>query len=264
MTGVTFMTVSYAGQDRQVTWRGVKARAGGELDAFLVNDVAERLQDKEGDSIFATHLRGVAGTLQEQNSLNEILAAEWTEEREWSVGEAIAEAYLARGYDVVWPWNMARDKRHPRASLPGADLVGFRVTNGKARLVLGEVKTSSDPNAPPGVMSGNKGMPHQIGGLAGDPSLIVRLLKWLFPRCKNTEHEARFNEAMTLFFSSGNKAVALIGVLIRDTDPSELDLKAGGRYIAERIQTPTTCRLIAIYLPFAISDLPARVAGGGP
>lgn len=262
MTDMTFVTVSYEDRDRQVTWLGVKAEAGEGLDSFLTNDVAERLHDEEGASVFATHLQGVASTEHEQNSLSEILAAEDVDVRDWAVGEAAAEAYLAREYGIVWPWNMTRDKRHPRASLPGADFVGFKIMNGKAHFVFGEVKTSADPDAPPAVMQGEGGMAHQISNLINDRSLLPRLLKWLYHRCRNTEHKTRFNEAIKLFFKSGNKAVALFGVLIRDTDPNELDLKAGGRWIAERIQPPTTCGLIAVYLPFAVSDLPARVAGG--
>lgn len=262
MTDMTFTTVSYEGRNRQVRWRGIKAMPGDELDAFMVNDVADRLRDREGDVMFATHLQGVVSTALAQKSLDEILAAEQTEKRPWAVGEAVAEAYLAKGCGVVWPWNMARDKRHHNAILPGVDLVGFRISNGKARLVLGEVKTSTDSSTPPRVMRGKRGMVHQIGNLTKDESIIVRLLKWLLFRCKNAEHIGRFDEAMSLFFQSGSKTVALFGVLVRDTDPSVLDLKAGGRTIAERIQSPTTCDLIAIYLPFDVSDLPARVAGG--
>lgn len=159
---------------------------------------------------------------------------------------------------------MERDKRHPHASLPGADLVGFRVADGEVQLALGEVKTSTDTNTPPNVMNGRSGMVHQIDNLASNLSLICQLLKWLLPRCKGTEHEASFNEAVSLFLNSGNKAIALFGVLIRDTEPSELDLRARGQHIAGNLQDPATCYLIAIYLPFPISDLPVHVAGGKP
>ena len=63
---------------------------------------------------------------------------------------------------------MERDKRTPKASLPGADLVDFVSHNGETRLVLGEVKCSSDRNTPPNVMIGRHGMTKQLETLATD------------------------------------------------------------------------------------------------
>lgn len=263
MTAPVLATVSYEQQDRQVSWRGVRMAEGDGFSTFMTNDVASRLHDEEGTVAFEAHLRGLANTGFARDSLTAILAAEIREERDWAVGEALAEAYLSREHEITWPWNMERDKRHPNASLPGADLVGFEICGEDVRLALGEVKTSTDAGTPPGVMNGRSGMTHQIDNLANDLSLINKLLKWLLPRCKGTEHEASFNAAIGLFLDSSNKAVALFGVLVRDTQPSELDLQARGRTLAGTLHDPTTCQLIAIYLPCAITDLPARVSGGG-
>ena len=54
-------------------------------------------------------------------------------------------------------------------------------------------------------------MGHQIDGLATNLGLICQLLKWLWVRCKNTEHEASFNAAITVYLSSDNRAVVVIG-----------------------------------------------------
>ncbi len=263
MTEPEFATISYEDQNRQVSWRGLSVADGDGFNEFMTNDVASRLYDEEGTTEFEAHLRSLANTGFARDSLNDILAAEIPEERDWAVGEAIAEAYLEREHEITWPWNMERDKRNPKASLPGADLVGFKIDGDDVRLVLGEVKTSTDGQTPPGVMSGRSGMTHQIDNLASDLSLICQLLKWLLPRCKGTDHETAFNAAIGLFLDSGNKAVALFGVLIRDTQPNALDLQARGQTLAGSLQAPTTCQLIAVYLPCAITDLPARVSGGG-
>ncbi len=263
MSEPALATISYAGQDRQVSWHGVSIEDGDGFDAFMANDVASRLYDEEGTADFEAHLRSLASTGFARVSLDEVLAAEIPEERDWAVGESMAEAYLGSEHEVTWPWNMERDKRNPKSSLPGADLVGFKIDGDDVCLALGEVKTSTDSRTPPGVMSGRSGMTHQIDNLAANLSLIYQLLKWLQPRCKGTEHESSFNTAIGLFFESGNKAVALFGVLIRDTPPNELDLKARGRTLAGSLQDPTTCHLIAIHLPCAIADLPSRVSGGG-
>lgn len=207
-------------------------------------------------------MRGLASTGFASNSLDDILAAEVPEERDWAIGEAMAEAYLTRRHDVTWPWNMERDKRTPKASLPGADLVGFEIIGADVRLVLGEVKTSSDSDTPPNVMNGRGGMIHQIDKLASDLGVLNCLLKWLLPRCKGTEYETFFNSAIIRLLHSGNRAVAMFGVLIRDTEPNERDLKARGQSLAVTLLEPSTCKLISLYLPCAVADLPARIVGG--
>jgi len=256
-------TINYEAQDRQVSWRGVCMTDGNSFDTFMTNDVASRLHDEEGTTEFEAHLRGLANTGFARDSLNAILAAEVPEERDWAIGEALAEAYLTREHDIIWPWNMERDKRTPKASLPGADLVGLEIKGDEVRLVLGEVKSSSEDRYPPQLMSGRSGhMGHQIDDLATNLSLIYQLLKWLWVRCKHTEYEASFNAAIAVYLRSRNRAIALFGVLIRDTQPNELDLKARGQTLAETLRPPTNCQLVAIYLPCAISDLPARVSEG--
>ena len=262
MTELAATTV-YQGQAQQVSWRGVKMEDDDGFNTFMSDDVPARLHDEEGRAGFEAHLRGLANTGFARDSLDAVLAAEVPEERDWAVGEAIAEAYLSREHEITWPWNMERDKRNPKASLPGADLVGFRIEGKTARLALGEVKSSADIKTPPGVMNGRSGMMHQIDSLANNLSLIYQLLRWLLFRCKGTEHEVSFNAAVSLFFDSGNKAITLFGVLIRDTQPNELDLKARGRSLAATLQDPTACHLVAIYLPCTVAALPSRVSGGG-
>ena len=236
---------------------------GDIYNSFLKNKVASRLYDEENAQELETCLRGLATTGFAQDSLNAILTAEVPEERSWAIGEAMAEAYLEIEYGITWPWNMERDKRTPKASLPGADLVGFEINNDLIRLALGEVKTSSDINTPPNVMKGRSGMIHQIDNLASNLGLINQILKWLLPRCKGTENEPLFNAAISLLLESGNKAVSLFGVLVRDTQPYELDLKTRGQFLANTLQAPATCQLVAIYLPCTIEDLPRLISAGG-
>ncbi len=263
MTEAPLATISYEDREQQVSWCGVNMEDGAEFNLFLANDVASRFYDKEESDKFEAQLQSLANTGFARVSLDAVLLAKDPELIDWKIGEAIAEAYLAREYNITWPWNMERDKRNPRASLPGADLIGFRIEGENVRLVLGEVKTSSNPKTPPGVMNGRSGMTYQIDKLANNLSLIYQLLNWLWHRCKGTEHEASFKAAIGLFLNAGNKAIALFGVLIRDTQPNEQDLQTRGQTLARTLQVPTTCHLIAIYLPCAIASLPARVSGGG-
>jgi len=253
-------TVQYSGVEGEVNWHGTYLEMSEEYSHFMQNDVAARLHDQQGNDDFNAHLRGLASTGFAQNSLGAILAAEVTEQRDWAVGEAFAEAWLSKMHGVIWPWNLERDKRTPQASLPGADLIGFIEINNETRLLIGEVKTSSDTDTPPNVMNGRTGMIHQLEKLATDLSLIFQLLRWLQSRCKNTLYEKQFNATVGLLLNSGNKSVAIFGILIRDTTPCKKDLKARAETLAETIEAPTNCLLQAIYLPHPISSLPSLIS----
>jgi hypothetical protein len=262
LNGESLAQISFQGQDQQVSWHGVCCADGDTLSSFMTTDVAARLHDQQGAADFKNELLSLATTGFARASLEAILDAAIPEERDWAVGEALAEAYLSREHAITWPWNMERDKRTPRASLPGADLVGFEVRGDLIRLALGEVKTSSDGTAPPNVMNGRSGMVHQLDNLASDLGVLHQLLNWLLHRCKGSQHESTFQAAIKLLLESGNKAVALFGVLVRDTAANVLDLEARGRALAKKLHAPTSCNLIAVYLPCAIAELPHRVAGG--
>jgi len=260
------MTWQTAYQSAQgcVSWQGERAHEGDEFNALLQGRVAARLNDMEGGEAFTGHLRGLSLTGMGQTALEEVLAAEVPETRDWAAGEALAETVLEAHHDVVLPWNTERDKRNPFASLPGADIVGFQRDGGTHRLALGEVKCSSEAKSPPQVMSGRSGgLTHQIDNLASNLGTICQLLKWLLPRVKQTAHEPAFNAACTRFFNSGLRDLALFGILVRDQEVRESDLQARGQQLADRLQAPTHCCLIALYLPWSIAQLPQAIGQGG-
>lgn len=247
-----------------VSWQGERALDGASLNGFLGGPVAARLADTEGGDELRGHLRGLSLTGMGHQALEEVLAADVPEERDWAAGEALAEAVLEEHHDVVLPWNTERDKRNPFASLPGADIVGFQRDGDSHRLALGEVKCSSEAKWPPQVMSGRSGgLGHQLDTLANNLGTICQLLKWLLPRVKRTQHEGSFNNACTRYFDSGRRDLALFGILIRDQEARETDLQARGRSLGGRLQVPTRCHLIALYLPWPISQLPVVIEQGG-
>ena len=262
MANPPFIQECYADQDRQVSWAGVQMNDGDDFTQFLTTEVAARVYDEKGSSEFEAHLRGLATTGFQQESLQALLDAAPQEERDWAIGEALAEVHLTQEHGIDWPWNAERDKRTPLASLPGADLVGLMADEDGALLALGEVKCSSEAKNPPQVMYGRSGMANQLDKLADDLGLLHTLLRWLFPRCKGTAHESNFNHAVIRLLESGNRAVALFGILIRDTEPNTQDLCSRGRHLAGRLQAPTSCCLKALHLPCPINQLPARIKGG--
>lgn len=247
-----------------VSCSGLHAQDGKILGAFLTGPAAARLDDAEGRYELDSHLRGLSLTGMGQNALSEVLVAEVPEERDWAAGEALAEAMLEEHHDVVLPWNTERDKRNPFASLPGADIVGFQRDGNSHRLALGEVKCSSEAQWPPQVMSGRSGgMGHQLDALATNLGTICQLLKWLLHRVKRTEHEEAFNQACARYLNSGLRDLALFGILVRDQEAREADLHGRGRSLGGRLQDPTHCCLIALYLPWPISRLPELIRQGG-
>lgn len=256
--------VAYQDTEGCVSWQGERVSDGGALDAFLRGAVAERLRDAVGGGELREHLRGLSLTGMGQETLEAVLSAEVPETRDWAAGEALAEAILEAHHGVVLPWNTERDKRNPFASLPGADIVGFQRDGDSFRLAFGEVKCSSETKWPPQVMSGRSGgLPHQLDALASNLGTIYQLLQWLLPRIKNSEHEVAFNAACTRYFNSERRDLVLFGMLVRDQEVREEDLKARGRSLARRLQVPTRCCLIAVYLPWPIIQLPEVIGQGG-
>ena len=247
-----------------VVWQGECANDGAELTAFMQGPVAARLHDTEGGDALYEQLRGLSLTGMGQETLEAVLAAEVPETRDWAAGEALAEAVLEAHHEVELPWNNERDKRNPFASLPGADIVGFQRDGDSHRLALGEVKCSSEAQWPPQVMSGRSGgLGHQIDNLATNLGTIHQLLCWLLPRVKGTEYEAASNAACTRYLNSGRRDLALFGILVRDQEPREADLKVRGGKLASSLTAPTRCCLIALYLPWPITQLPETIGQGG-
>lgn len=252
----------YGNSINTTSWHGLRLDDGDEFDKFIANEVKPRLHDEAGKADFTAHLHSLASTGFAHDSLQVILEAEQPEERDWAVGEAMAEAWLSREHGVIWPWNMERDKRTPLASLPGADLVGFLTHGSETRLALGEVKCSSDSSAPPNVMTGQHGMARQLENLVTDFGLLHVLIRWLQPRCRGNGNEPHFNAAVGLLLQSGIKAMSLFGVLVRDTVPDEKDLSSRGKHLGAIVKEPANCHLLALYLPCSIASLPARIHGG--
>lgn len=247
-----------------VSWQGERAVTGGDLSAFLRGPVAARLNDSEGVEELRNHLQGLSLTGMGHQALEEVFAAKVTEQRDWAAGESLAEAVLEERHDVVLPWNTERDKRNPFASLPGADIVGFQRDGNSHRLALGEVKCSSEKQWPPQVMSGRSGgIGHQLDTLASNLGTIYQLLYWLLPRVKGTTHELAFRNACTRYFNSERRDVALFGILIRDQEAKNADLQSRGQRLGESLQVPSRCQLLALYLPWPISELPKAIQQGG-
>ena len=114
-------------------------------------------------------------------------------------------------------------------------------------------------------MSGVSGMASQLEQSATHLNIQYALLQWLYARCRSESHHLElYRKAVERYLESEGKALLLVGVLIRDTTPSERDLKARGEALSNRINDPTRIDLIAWYLPVPIPDWPALMQVGAP
>ena len=236
----------------ELHWKGRRFTDPHEFDLFLRGPVRARVSDEAFEDAFAAELTALASTQMATATLQEILQAPMTL-LSWEIGEALAECLLESEHGVIWPWNENRDKKTPKASLPGADLVGFLGNGDKTLFLFGEVKTSSDVSAPPGVMSGRSGLAHQIDDLNSHKQIHGQLMRWLYARCKNTEHEAQFRAASTNYFQSGGNDFEVVGILLRDTQPHLNDLRSRAEKLASAAPM-NKVRLDAWYTPRAIKD----------
>lgn len=256
----------YQGTSLQVTWSG---RVISDTDAFLAY-LSGRVRNRVFDSGMVEPLeeviRGMRTTGMETDGLEAFLAST-PSPAPWEIGEALAECLLSDGEDwlAYWPWNSRRDRRTPLASLPGADLVGFKAGGTSPQLLFGEVKTSSDLTVPPGVMNGrDNGLAYQIESLSIQWSPThFELIKWLWSRCQQAPDQLVFRPAVEKYIQSNGKDLAVVGVLLRDTPPNEDDLKRRSVSLSARISAPTAVQFIAWYAPHPISSWPDLVNGGG-
>ncbi|WP_395639011.1 hypothetical protein [Pseudolysinimonas sp.] len=216
----------------------------------------DRLEDVQLGEELADAMLAMAATDMQVDFVRDVLSSP-PAALPWQIGEALAESLLAADHSAVWPWNSTRDRKTPKASLPGADIVGLSIETETAVFLFGEVKSSEDGNAPPGVMHGRSGMIHQLEALATNLDIQFALLTWLFARCKDTEFEAWYLEALNEYVSSAGQRIRLVGCLMRGATPvNSADLEARGLALSATLASVTSVNLYAWYLDGSCGQWP--------
>ena len=254
----------YGDIHHKVEWQGYSVNNNNIYQTFMETNVRDRLNDTDGQAVVETHLRALASTDFEKDALETLLNAVAPEERDWAVGESFAEAILEREFDVKFPWNHARDLRNENASLPGADIVGLINDNGQYKLLLGEVKTSVENRYPPQVVTSRHGIANQLEILGTNATRLITLITWLVHRCKGTEYEPNFNEAVKYLFSNSNQGMYLVGILVRpNITANQNDLQSRGVTLGNHFNgTAIKGLLLAYYLPHSLVDFVKLAVGG--
>ena len=237
----------------------------GEMNAAMDGRVAAVLFDDGGKADIEDILAGLAETEFEQAGLRRVLRDPDRVE-DWRVGEVIAEAYLTDHRSCTFPWPDGRDERKSGSSLPGADLVGFGIDGDGDCFAFGEVKTSREARYPPGTMRGRTGLKKQLEDLRDRNAIRADLVKYLGHRAGSASWLARFRRATKRYVGNPSD-VQLYGVLVRDVEPHQDDLRARVDELGTGCPEGTRIELLALYLPRESledigEEMVARRAGG--
>lgn len=216
-----------------------------EMELSLCTDVYDKLYDIK-ESI------DLANCLQD-TGFDRMLIMEkifpQSQKESWEIGEAYAQSYAESNLSAIIPWGITRDIKKPGSSLPGADIVGLYQHKNSTYFLFGEIKTSSDKNYPPGVMYGEHGLKHQLEDLCQRKELTNQLVSYLAHRLKNDALWSQYADAFKNYMSTGEEAVHILGILIRDVNPSEDDLKTRTKSLEKFAVGNKTIELVGIYVP---------------
>lgn len=253
-------TQEYFGEHETVKWEGLKLSDLQEFIAYLQNTVLPRFNDEEGDTELLREIESLESTDFAKETLRDLVNSSTNQPEDWEIGEALAECLLADRYGIIWPWNMSRDSRNPLSSDQGADMVGMVEEGRNIRFLFGEVKISQQNESPPTVTAGKNGIIKQLERLASEMHLHKQLVRWLFHRCQHCPQLMdKYKRALADFGETNRGNAYLFGVLLRDTTPSEMDLKNRAIALSNNLTDRNKARLDAWYLPDSLSNLNSHI-----
>ncbi len=256
---------AYIVDHQQIIARGVIID-NPELQSLLNDPVQKIIDDTQGKTEIRLLLSSVITTGFEQNALEEVLKTK-NYVPDWLIGEALAEVVIKEEHDCEFPWPSSRDLKNPKSSATGADLVGFQKTgehDAPYRFVFGEVKTSTEKKWPPQVVYGRGGLQEQIEDLKSSFEVKQGLILYLGHHAQNSDWVEMYKSAAQRYLKSGFCDSSLFGVLIRDVEPKELDIKQRAINTTKGKPDKTNITFYAIYLPEnIIPSLPIMLAQRG-
>jgi hypothetical protein len=234
---------------------GISFNDENDFKSLLCSDIKKRLVDEPVRQDLLSTLKTLqtdTGFASSQNLLLDIqaLSNNNINVKNFEIGEAIAEVVLENDFKCRFHWNKRRDSKNPEANQTGADLVAFIELNGDILFLFGEVKTSSEEKSPPQVLTQKgKGMIAQLKELYSNHQKRLDLIRYLQTKIALTDNIKKdFQLAIKAYYNPDNN-YQLIGVLIRDTEANEDDLKNVYEDLKDTILKPTGLQLVAVYLP---------------
>lgn len=247
------------------TYRGYKGVSFNDIDtrSMLKGKIKNLLLDtpqRESMLDLLNTLKNDTGFNRSETLLIDIQALENqnVDVQDFRIAEAIAEVVLGEHFSCRFYWNELRDARNPKGNKTGADLVGFIEIDNQVLFLFGEVKTSSEQQSPPQVMTNPSGIEKQLKDLYSNHQKRVTLISYLQNKLQLQNNESDFKtdfqNAIKNYYNSNSKANYLLyGVLVRDTQPNEKDLKPSYDKLKDEIIN-SGLKLLAIYLPISKNE----------
>lgn len=228
--------------------------AKDQFPVFLKQTISPIYKDEE----FNTQLKEIAIDMTGFDSENlQAVFDTMPKVSNFRIGELIAEKIVESRYSAKFTYNSDRDLKNPNSNNTGADLVGFiEMEDGAVNFLFGEVKTSEEDKTPPGVMYGSNGMIDQLVELGTNSDKLKSLVKWIFIKCnsdKDLKVQNYIKEAMQHYLNDRG-SIQLIGVLVRDTIPNEMDLRNRYIHLKKGIDGQHNVQLLAVYSNYKMKD----------
>jgi hypothetical protein len=227
-----------------------------EYKELLNNEVKNKLLDtpqKNKMLSILEALKSETGFEKSETLLADIqfLSDDSVEVQNFRIGEALAEVCLEKHFNCRFYWNELRDARNPKGNKTGADLVGFIEIGNEILFLFGEVKTSSERNSPPQVMTNPMGMEDQLRDLYNDQNKRFNLIRYIQSKIgvsNNINFQNDFNNAIRNYYGQNEGKYMLYGILVRDTGVNENDVKVSYNKLKNEILDPIGLKLLAIYV----------------
>ncbi|EFI62042.1 UNVERIFIED_CONTAM: hypothetical protein NO986_24660 [Comamonas sp. A-3] len=220
--------------------------------AWLSDDVAARVFDKPTIDAFESDIAALSAEGFDVSALVEIHSEPYSTTSA-DIGEGIADLFLAERHNSVLPSNRRRDLKNPNASQAGADIAGYVLqADGTYCFLFGEVKTSSEKKSPPSVMTHiHSGMAVQLQRVSDSRGYQRTLMFYLRERSQDAANRPLYQSALENLAAG---KFQLVGVLLRDTKPDVLDVRAPMAKMRAQLPTQQLCHLYVLHTCLPTSD----------
>lgn len=115
-------------------------------------------------------------------------------------------------------------------------------------------------------MTNPTGIEQQLKDLYQDHNKRLILISYILnkiPLVGNEDFKADFDKAIKTYYHQNAGKYILYGVLVRDKEANENDIKASYDKLKQEILDPIGLKLLAIYLPIAKENWPNIMNGTG-
>lgn len=242
----------YDHKDGHITCLAFNALDHASYETWLKSDVANRVFDKPTIDAFAAEIAALSADGFDVSVLTDIQNAPYATTFA-DVGEGIADLFLMERHGAFLPSNRRRDLKNPNASQAGADIAGYVVqADGSYCFLFGEVKSSSDGNTPPSVMSNpSSGMVAQIKRVCEARGYQRTLMYYLRERSQDAVNKPFYDSALQNL-AKGN--LELVGVLVRDTQPNTADVKLPMGKMSKVVPPQYRCHVYVLHTCIPTAD----------